>query len=127
MGMYTELYVSFKVKKEAPKEVTNVLLYLFGEGEEPQIKPKHDFFDCPRWSMIGKCCSFYFIPFSTHNIKLQNVNNSYYVTSRSDLKNYDGEIEAFIDWVKPYIDAEDGEHIGHYRYEEEKTPTLIFK
>ena len=50
------------------------------------------------------------------------------INSRANIKNYGGEIEAFLKWIKPYI----GSANGHYdlyaivHYEESKAPTLYF-
>lgn len=41
------------------------------------------------------------------------------------LKNYDSEIEEFLDWLEPYIGTEG--FIGYMRYEEWEDPTLHMK
>lgn len=128
MGMYTELYLSVEFKPDLPTEVVMVIEHLFALNKPiPPILPEHDFFKCPRWSMIGRCSSYYFVPFSTSNLYYdERVTNQYYLTTRSDLKNYDGEIAKFLDWVMPYLDHCEEDHIGHYRYEEDDEPTLIY-
>jgi hypothetical protein len=93
----------------------------------PKKLPKHEFFSKERWEMIGKCCSYYFTPFSTTELRFDNISKSYYIISRSDLKNYDGEIEAFFDWIMPYIANREGSFIGYSRYEEDETPTIYLK
>ena len=42
----------------------------------------------------------------------------------SDLKNYHGEIEAFIKWIEP-LSSTYG-FVGYYQYEEDEEPTLIY-
>ena len=123
MGMYTEIYLNFKINNDAPEVVRAVLESLFNSGDDvdtnsPELS--HEFFKCDRWSFIGTSNSYYFTPFPL------SLFQDGYVTSRSDLKNYDEEIKKFLDWVSPFIDALDREHIGHFRYEEEAMPTLIF-
>lgn len=128
MGMYTELYLSVALKKDVPKNVVEIIEHLFGERPtDPLDLPNHDFFKCSRWMMIGRCCSFYFTPMPTSRLYFDKGNtDQYYITTRSDLKNYDGEIGKFLDWVMPYIEAYEGNHLGHHRYEEDDQPTLIF-
>lgn len=119
MGMYTELLIKADIVRNPPVEVVAVLNFLFNSGEEPKTLPDHPFFKKERWSSIGRCSSFYHIPW---------VSSKYeegYLFSRSDLKNYDGEIDAFLDWLFPYIDEEDGKCIGWKFYEESDDPTLI--
>ncbi len=125
MGMYTELFLSCEFNEDLPKEAEKVLLHLFDAKDEPESLPDHEFFSCTRWRQIGSMCSFYFTPFALS--KIEKEQGSYYLTTRSDLKNYDSEIEKFLNWVEPYIYAHDGDHLGHYRYEEDDKPTLIFK
>lgn len=40
------------------------------------------------------------------------------------LKNYNSEIEEFLDWLEPYIETND--FIGYMKYEEFEDPTLIY-
>ena len=44
---------------------------------------------------------------------------------RCDLKNYENEIEDFLAWIKPHLDASEGEYLGHTRYEEDPLPTFL--
>ena len=97
MGMYTELVLKAEIKEDAPKLVKDILNFLFNAAKEPEEKPGHIFFTKPRWRYIGSCSSFYHVPFALSRYERN------YLFSRSDLKNYDEEIESFIDWLKPYI------------------------
>lgn len=126
MGMYTELYIACRIKGDVPVEVIDVLNYMFGGGDTPKNIPEHDFFECDRWGCIGTGASYYFVPESLSCFRRDSLGDGYTLISRSDLKNYDGEIAKFIDWVKPYIEGGSYDHIGHYRYEEHDKPTLLF-
>lgn len=133
MGMYTELYLSCSIKKDTPQEVVNILKYLFGEWDKelyangcPFPKPIHQFFDCPRWGMVGRCSSYYFAPEAMSMFKLNDINKGYTLITRSDLKNYNNEIALFLLWLNPFIDACKGDHLGHIRYEEDEEPTIIY-
>ncbi|AGF89304.1 hypothetical protein SP069_00185 [Salmonella phage SP069] len=128
MGMYTELVLKCSLKEDVPDDVVTVVSYLFCNGtDEPKQLPDHKFFSLSRWQHIGKSCSFYHHPEIINSCPVYDYTDSRYIFSRSDIKNYDGEIEAFIDWFKPYVDAEEGQCIGWSWYEEDLQPTLIIK
>ena len=129
MGMYTELVFKAAIRADTPDQAHNVLLHLFSGGALPTSLPDHPFFRCPRWNMIGRGSSFYHTPFalSRYGNQMGAIGKGGHVFSRSDLKNYDGEIREFLDWVDPYIDAVTGACVGWTWYEEEWHPTLVFK
>ena len=119
MGMYTELVLKCEVKSDCPSLVKDILNYLFNDKEKPKELPEHNFFKCERWASIGHCSSFYHVPFALSKFE------EGYIFSRSDLKNYDNEIDLFIDWLKPYLDEFERNCIGWSWYEESEVPTLI--
>lgn len=123
MGMYTELVFKASLKDDIPNDVKEVLEYMFGSGETPKTLPENKLFDLPRWKSIGWCSSFYHHPESVRSYSRTRG----YIFSRSDLKNYDGEIEAFLDWIDPYLDELPGHCIGWTWYEEFDSPTLVYK
>lgn len=125
MGMYTELVLKCSVKKSSPCEVLNVINHLFNGGEDVVDVPDHEFFKCSRWMFIGNCSSYYHHPKTINDVHDVEYSDSLHIFSRSDLKNYDDEINKFIDWVKPYLDHSPGECIGWQWYEEDDKPTLI--
>lgn len=119
MGMYTELVIKADVKSDLPVEIEKVLQHMFNGEEKPIELPNHPFFQCHRWPMLGSCSSYYHIPWS------DSMYHEGYLFSRSDLKNYSDEIELFVDWIKPYLDAPVGFCIGWKWYEEWDKPELI--
>lgn len=124
MGMYTELLL----KCEAVKDDYGVMEYLFSGGKEPGVLPNHDFFTKPRWRLIGSCSSFYHHPQAHSDLYVPEWEEDRavaYLFSRSDIKNYDGEIEAFLDWFMPYVSEFPGTCIGWKWYEDDDVPTLI--
>lgn len=132
MGMYTEIYVNCRLIEELPKDVIGVLQYLFSEerekANEPADIPDHPFFcENINWRSIGVECSYYHIPFTTNKFLRDENGKYYYLTSRSDLKNYRNEIDLFFDWLMPYVDRFPGEFIGYKRYEDNDLPTLFVK
>lgn len=46
------------------------------------------------------------------------------INIRSNLKNYDSEIEKFLDWIVPYIGTNG--FIGYTRSEDDDDPTLVY-
>lgn len=125
MGMYTELVLKCRIKENSPDSVKAVINHLFCSADAPETLPEHPFFGLTRWHCIGGMSSFYHHPEVVNSVPKFDFTDSNYIFSRSDIKNYDGEIEAFIDWIKPYLENEEGECIGWSWYEEDLQPTLI--
>ena len=126
MGMYTELVFKASLPKTIPPDVRTVLEYLFKEGPIPTPLPDHPFFDKERWLSIGRCCSAYHHGRVVNSWDEEPYSRSIKIFSRSDLKDYDEEIAAFIDWVRPYLDEPEEKCIGWSWYEEMDEPTLIY-
>lgn len=90
MGMYTEILVKADVNVNNLSDMEkSVLNYLFDGGDKPDSLPDHPFFTLDRWSQIGRTCSFYHHPKAVNSVS----DCGEYIFSRSDIKNYDGEIE----------------------------------
>lgn len=127
MGMYTELVFQGYTKHDLPQETQELFYYFFNEDSSELIgdfkTPDHEFFQCDRWRQIGRMSSYYFIPFALRNMTEHvRSNEGNYVFLRCDLKNYNSEIEKFLDWIKPYMEK----CWGYYWYEEDESP-VIFK
>ena len=128
MGMYTELLLKAEVEDETPPQVMRVLEYFFKGGPEPESLPDHPLFEKPRWEMIGRSSSYYHIPWPDGGMGRGGAERgTWYIFSRSDLKNYDGEIEAFLDWSRPYLRPATGSCLGWTWYEEAEHPTMILR
>jgi hypothetical protein len=97
--MYTEFVFKAIVSENAPENVKAILRGLFNGDAMIGILSAHKFFDCKRWADVGRSHSYYHIPWSDSKYKENRI------FSRSDLKNYDNEIEKFVDWVSPYLEA----------------------
>lgn len=124
MGMYTEINVCFDLGKNTPKSVVEILYYLVEGTNSPSILPKHNFFKCDRWDRIARCDSYYFDGSTLSKIIFDNISKTWKVNIRANLKNYNFEIEEFLDWLQPYIETKG--FIGYKRYEECEDPTLIY-
>lgn len=128
MGMYTELNIGVKLNKKAMTDgVIEILEYMTCQrAVKTNTLPNHPLFETPRWQLMMKCGSAYFMGQPDSRV----IHSKYYsdediwLNVRSNLKNYDYEIELFLDWIQPYIEYE--EFIGYIRYEECESPTLIY-
>lgn len=124
MGMYTEFNAAMCFKKETPSGVIKIIQCLLGEEKWPEILPDHDFFKCERFCMTLTCGSYYFPSISDSKMKRDHIDREYHLNIRSNLKNYDNEIEKFLDYIRPYIETEG--FLGYMRYEDSEEPTLIY-
>ena len=125
MGMYTELVMNVGLKDDTPQGVIDLLKAMVaGDGftlKPPKAYEHEPLFSTDRWRHMLKSCSYYFIPES--NSKIIEANGRY-VSIRCDLKNYDGEIGKFADFIAPFVEC-DG-FGGYSRYEEDDHPTLLY-
>lgn len=99
MGMYTQLV--FKAELKHVQLVTDTLKR-FAHSD-------HEFFSTYRYPLI------------CNDIRL----NRNTIAVRCELKNYDNEIQKFLDWIMPYV-QETNEILGFYLYEEDDFPTFIY-
>ena len=103
MGMYTELIFGASLKKGTPNEVIECLKYMMGEIEE---KP-NSLSDKFEW--LFRCASYYFgVCRPVTKMWKDRMDNAWVISTRSNIKNYHGEIEAFLDWIKPHIGSGSG-------------------
>lgn len=128
MGMYTGLVLDARLKNTITTDVTEVLGFMIrsGEGREPLV-PDHDLFQTSRWVWMLNGDSAYF-PVERRPILARPALYGRHETGVPTLlsvgfsiKNYDSEIEKFLDWLTPYLE----EGIGWTMYEEDEFPTLI--
>jgi len=125
MGMYTEISARIELPEDStPQSVLDILNYMLGEIEEYPELPDHALFKTARWEFMLRCCSYYHVPFSTFELKFDEIASDHFLVGRSDLKNYDNEIDLFFDWIAPY--AESG-MLGYSLYEEDDFPTVYVK
>lgn len=128
MGMYTALHYNSELNKDTPQPVIDILKFMVGDVEdEPKKLPKHPLFETERWRFMLRMDSYYFDEDTHSTLRYDKIGESYYLNIRSNLKNYDSEIEKFIDWIMPYLDEfkQNGDFLGFYRYEESEDPTII--
>lgn len=121
MGTYTELVLKCSIKDERPEIVHDVLNFLFNENQlHPTELPDHEFFKIKGWDAVGRTNSYYHCPRSL------NFYDGKYLFSRSDFKNYQDEIDLFLDWLKPYLSSPPGKLIGWAFGDEMKEPVFLY-
>jgi len=104
MGYYTELIFGARLKAHTPDRIISTIKYLMGEEVPPDKIDPNLPENCSK--LMGG--SSYFGVSSTVN-KLYKESDSWILSSRFNRKNYDSGIEAFLDWIKPYIHYGSGE------------------
>jgi len=119
MGMYTEIYVNADLKKETPSEVIDVISAMCDKNHEAEClidKPS-------RWAYLFNNGSYYLPLTECGNLTSDSIAGQYSLLAKGDIKNYNGEIEQFFEFIKPWCE---GEFIGYYRYEEDIEPVLVY-
>lgn len=124
MGMYTQFHYGVRLKKDVPESVINTLRYMVRDIEEDYENHDHPLFATGNWEFMFIMDSYYF-DYKTTNLIMYDEYGDWYFNVTCNFKNYDEEIEKFLDWIHPYVDAYDGDFLGYYRYEEDELPTLI--
>ena len=125
--MYTKLSIDLSFKENLPREVVTALEVMVGDKSTEDIVssdlPNHNLFKTYRWDFMLRCSSYYHTPFNLTKLHYDDIAKSYYLTSSSDFKNYDDEVNLFFDFIKDYV--EEG-FLGYSLYEEDEVPTLYF-
>ena len=142
MGMYTEIYVNVDLKQDLPDDVLYILKGLVRNvtctGNYDNDKEfRHetvDAFEDEKWKKLtenfGSRFGYlfynmsYYTPYTTvARLNYDFVSDSWSLIGKGDIKNYDGEIEQFFEWIAPYVTTD---FMGYSRYEEHREPTLFF-
>lgn len=123
MGMYTELVMSAELIKDPPSSVTDILSLMVGDIDSA-IEPQDGLFTTSRWQYLFQMDSYYFAGDTHSSFRYDATANCWFLTVRSNLKNYDNEIQLFLDWFAPYSETQG--FVGYWHYEENENPTLIY-
>lgn len=149
MGMYTEFIFGCSLSKDTPKECIDALDYVInGPDKEPKIEnPKtyaeikfnagyidrttsdediQAFIDKFDLRGLMRSCSYYFDAPPVSSMYFDDIDHAYHISSRANLKNYNHEIESFIEYIRPYINGGSGlkEVFAYVMYEEDEFPTI---
>lgn len=123
--MYTELIFGASLKNDTPEQVINALKYIVGEIE---TKPLDFPLSEGRTEWLLKGSSYYFGVSEPITRLWQDLQNEWRLSARCSIKNYGGEIEEFLEWIKPYIDGGSGYRAMYAltMYEEDSEPTIYY-
>lgn len=124
MGMYTELVLGVELRAETPDNVIDILRYMISESDVKPELPSHELFETDRWPIMLTCDSYYFDGLPHAALEFDDIGEAYYLTVRSNFKNYGNEVEKFMDFIQPYLDTRG--FLGYTIYEEDGDPTLIY-
>lgn len=125
MGMYTELNIGVNLSSETPKNIIDILEYMLGDNENDEIETtSHPLFLTDRWRYMLRCDSYYFDSRTDSSMSKDDITKRYELNVRCNLKNYDNEIDFFLNFIQPYLDTYG--FLGYTRYEEYDEPTLIY-
>jgi hypothetical protein len=120
MGMYTEIFVNVDLIESTPDEVIQTLKAICGyDSESPFLagKPK-------RWSMLFGNGSYYTPNTQCAALTFDGIGNNWSLIGKGDIKNYEGEIEAFFEYIEPWVEDR---FMGYKRYEEDEEPTVMLR
>jgi hypothetical protein len=118
MGMYTEIYARGTLKRNTPQEVVDLLKRMAGDRSPtyPAL-PDHDLFKAPRWDVLGCGASAYF-PATSSVVYKDDFSKNWAFMFHANLKNYNGEIGKFFDWIDQYVEGSEGDFVGYELYED---------
>lgn len=125
MGMYTELNIGVDLAPSTPDSVIKVLNYMLSDEEVDVETPDHPLLQTERWRYMLGSDSCYFDGRTDSSMVRDAVTGVYALNVRCNLKNYDGEIFKFLDFIFPYVITYG--FIGYTRYEESELPYLIWR
>ncbi len=132
MGMYTQLFLAVDFAPNTPDWLLDVLSYMTAVNNDelapPANLPAHPLFLTSRWKYMLRCTSAYFSGetfYQFYKPESKEDWNGVSLTVKCSLKNYDNEIEKFLDLITPYIDYSPSQIIGFKQYEESSGPTIL--
>jgi hypothetical protein len=113
------------LKSDVPAGVIAKLKEMCG-GPECDVVIEHPLFNTSRWREMFQRSSAYFDAPNRRSSEYDAVSNQWTLSVMSNFKNYDDEIQEFLHWIHPYLDKDDGDFLGYFRYEECESPTFVF-
>lgn len=129
MGMYTAISLGVRLNDNLFDETKDTLNYMSsGEKEGEALHyartNTHPLFKTGRWQHMLMRNSEYF-DYKTDFKLTRDCLDHYYLSGVCNLKDYDNEINLFLDWLNPFITTSG--FIGWKMYEEDNAPTILFK
>ena len=124
MGMYTELNFACSIKNAPDFVLKTIKKMIEGDEVDTDWPEETRFFGDSRIYWMFNSASYYHHPVPVN--RLENLNGEWFLSARFNIKNYNNEIETFIEWLTPFMSNHEGEFLGYKRYEEDERPSLLF-
>lgn len=128
MGMYTELIFGASLKN-LPEYVIEALEHSINNKENVSSEAL-EFVTKYELIRIFKCSSYYFgAHINNGTFEWDNIGNHWVLSTRANCKNYNNEIEKFIEFITPYVQHGSGNNdiFAYVQYEEDDFPTIYSK
>ena len=126
--MYTELIFGCKLSKSTPKVCLDALNHVINGKEDDTVSEEVQSF-ITKYSLdyLCWCSSYYFgVCESISKMWYDSISNSWRISIRSSIKNYNNEIERFLDYIKNYVERGSGDReiYAYVTYEKAEFPTI---
>ena len=129
--MYTELIFEAELSKDTPKGLIDAFTTVSGKDTGIEVTSSKleisNFIEKFDLNMLVNCCSAYFpAQHSFFNMYYNKYLNTYGIFIRSDLKNYEQQINEFLEFIKPYVVMGCGSNdiYAYVLYELDERPTI---
>lgn len=134
MGEYTKFSVILPIKTDTPENIKNILIDIVensGNNLKTMELPEHEFFKDENRFYFAQCNSYYFTGTSNSKIHYNEkigckTDNRMILHIDCDFKNYENEIDLFLNFIAPYVDANHNTFLGYSREEKFINPELYF-
>lgn len=115
MDFYTEIFINVNLNIRTPPEVIKVLSNICNKIQltEPYTA----------WDSLFEDKLFYNM--SCGQLTQNGRTGNYSLLGKGNLKDYKGQINAFFNWIMPYVEAPYGQFIGYKLREGDLEPTLV--
>ena len=129
MGMYTEMILGCSFKDTLPSVCIDALICVINNLEPKEngekVRKFIEEYDL-EYLMFGS--SYYFgVCRSNQKFWYDHIGKQWVISVRSNIKNYDRQIQKFLKYITPYVDRGSGYESGvfaYVQYEEADFPTM---
>lgn len=127
MGMYTDAIIQCKIPSTPTVEekIIPALKQMLGH-EETGVSPTGPIADCTRHAHMLRGRSYYYFQKSICTLEFNKIFSAWLFFASFDTRNYEKEIEKFLEWLAPYT-AVDHAPIAFVRYEEASVPDIYYR
>ena len=126
MGMYTELKINIVLKPDTPQCVieflNNVINNDLLDSENVLFTSRnlfphfnHEFFECNRWELLLTSTNGGY----TGGSRFTKLEDKYVLNLHTEFKNYDNEVDKFINWMSSFLEYKRRPHyVGYKNFED---------